>query len=281
MKKLKVEQGSQEWLSLRKNYIGASDTTVIMEVSPWKTPYQLWSEKMGLSENQKDNASMKRGRDLEPIARQKFIEEIGYAVVPIVALHDSIQFMLASFDGVSDDGKIAVEIKCPGYQDHEMAMDGVIPEKYVPQLQHQMEVAGLQSMFYFSFNEKSYKVLEIEKDEKYFKKLLEKEKDFWDCMQNLEAPELIEKDFIKRDDEEWAQLAKEWIEISKIEDRKDQIRKKLIDLSGRSNSMGGGIKLSKIPRKGLVDYKSIPEIRGLDLEKYRKPNIETYRIGIC
>lgn len=279
MKKLSVEQGSQNWLDLRNNMIGASDAAVIIGISPWKTPNQLWCEKMGLS-SPKQTAVMRRGLDLEPMAREKFINMVGYDVLPIVALHDSTPYMMASFDGLSESGEVAVEIKCPGSQDHEMAMDGLIPDKYIPQLQHQMEVAGINSMFYFSYSENSCRILEIEKDDKYVQKLLKKEKDFWDCMQNLEAPDLIDRDYIKRDDEEWNQLAKEWIEISKIEDRKEEIRTRLIAISGRLNTMGGGIKLSKIPRKGTIDYRSIPEIKNIDLEKYRKNNIETYRIGI-
>jgi putative phage-type endonuclease len=279
MKKINVEQGSQEWLALRNNMVGASDAPVIMEMSPWTTPYQLWQRKMGLVEVAQTEV-MKRGLDLEPIAREQFIESVGYNLSPTVALHDSIPYMMASFDGLSESGEVAVEIKCPGREDHEKAMDGIIPEKYIPQLMHQMEVAGIQSMFYFSFNERSSRILQIEKDENFIKKMIDKEKAFWDCMQNLEAPELVEKDYIRREDEEWAQLAKEWIEISKIEDRKEQIRKKLIALSGKSNSMGAGIKLSKIPRKGNVDYKVIPELIGIDLERYRKGTIETYRIGV-
>lgn len=280
MKKLDIEQGKQEWLSLRKNYIGASDATIIMGVNPWRTSYMLWLDKMGLSET-KQTEVMKRGLDLEPIARQKFIEEIGYDVFPVVALHDFRRFMMASFDGISENEEIAVEIKCPGREDHEKAMDGVVPEKYMPQLQHQMEVAGLDSMFYFSFTEKSYKILEIERNDIYIKDMIGKEKIFWECIQNLEAPELIDRDYIKREDEEWIQLSKEWIEICKIEKRKEEIRKRLIDISGQSNTMGGGIKLSKIPRKGNIDYKSVPELIGVDLEKYRKETIETYRIGVC
>lgn len=279
MKIIDVEQGSQEWLSLRKRMIGASDAPSIMGVG-FKTPYQLWMDKMGLLEN-KQSVAMARGLEMEPIARQKLIEEIGYEVFPVVALHDSIPYMMASFDGWSEDRKIAVEIKCPGKEDHEKAMDGIIPEKYIPQLEHQMEVAGINSMFYFSFTERSCKILQIEKDENIISMILLEERIFWECMQNLEAPELIDRDYIKREDEEWVQLAKEWIQLSKIEDRKDEIRKRLIDLSGKSNSMGAGIKLSKIPRKGTVDYKSIPELNGLNLEKYRKPTIETYRIGVC
>lgn len=282
MKLIDIEQGSAEWLALRKNKIGASDASSILGIG-FKTPYQLWLEKMGLSETEQ-NQAMRRGIDLEPIARQTFIEAmdcIGLKIIPVVALHDSISFMMASFDGLSEDGKIAVEIKCPGKEDHEKAMDGVIPEKYVPQLQHQMEVAGVQSMFYFSYSERSHKIIEINKDNRYIKDMIEKEKSFWNCMQNLEAPELIDRDYIKREDEEWIKLAQEWIELSKLEERKEEIRKKILDISGKSNTMGGGIRLSKIPRKGNVDYKSIPELQNIDLERYRKSTIETYRIGIC
>ena len=278
MHKINLIQGSDEWKKFRTSYIGASDAPCILGIG-FKTPYQLWSEKMGLTKPIQTK-SMQRGLDLEPIARQKFIDETGCEVFSIVALHNEFSFMLSSFDGVSKDGKTVVEIKCPGKEDHEMAMDGVIPEKYIPQLQHQMEVAQVNNMFYFSYSEKSYKILEIEKNDEYIKDMIIKEKEFWECMQNLEAPELLERDYILREDEEWMQLAKEWIEISKIEERKEEIRKRLIAMSGQLNTMGGGIKLSKIPRKGNVDYKSIPEIQNIDLEKYRKPNIETYRIGV-
>ena len=279
MKKLDLEQGSKEWLELRKNMVGASDAPSIMGVG-FKTPYQLWMDKMGLSETKQTDA-MKRGLDLEPIARQKFMEIIALDVFPAVALHDSIPFMMASFDGISDMGSIVVEIKCPGSVDHEMAMDGVIPEKYIPQLQHQMEIAEINSMFYFSYTEKSCKILEINKDNSFIKDMLKKEKEFWDCMQNWKEPELIERDYIKIVSEEWDNLAKELIEISKIEDRKEEIRKRLIEISEKKNSMGAGIKLSKILRKGTLDYKAIPELMEVNLEKYRKATIETYRIGIC
>lgn len=280
MKKLILNQGTAEWLSLRNNKIGASDAPIILGLSPWKTPYQLWQIKMGLVETPQTQA-MKRGIDLEPIARQKFIEIIGCDVFPIVALHDDISFMLASFDGVSENGKIVVEIKCPGREDHEKAMDGIIPEKYIPQLQHQMEIANVSSMFYFSYSERSYKMIEINKDNAYIKDMISKEKDFWDCMQNLEAPNLIDKDYIQREDEEWLMLAKEWIELCRLEQKKEEVRMRLLEISGKSNTMGGGIKLSKIPRKGNVDYKSIPELQGINLDKYRKSMIETYRIGVC
>lgn len=282
MKKLNIDQGSKEWLALRKTKIGASDAPVLMQVSPWKTPYQLWLDKMGLSETEQ-NEAMRRGLDLEPIARNKFIDITGIEVFPCVGLHDFIPFMMASFDGVSKCGKIILEIKVPGKEDHEMAMDGIIPQKYIPQLYHQGEVEKeAERIFYLSYqSEKSYKILEIERNDTYIKDMIQKEQKFWDCMQNWKEPELIDRDYIKRNDPEWNQLAKRLIEISNLEEEKEMIRKRLIEISGNSNSMGAGIRLSKFMRKGNVDYKAIPELKDIDLDKYRKGTIETYRIGIC
>ena len=42
-----MEQKSEEWLDWRKKGIGSSDAPIIMGVSPWKTPFELWEEKTG------------------------------------------------------------------------------------------------------------------------------------------------------------------------------------------------------------------------------------------
>ena len=39
-------QQSEEWLEFRRSRIGASDAPIIMGVSPWKTHYKLWVEKI-------------------------------------------------------------------------------------------------------------------------------------------------------------------------------------------------------------------------------------------
>jgi hypothetical protein len=44
--------------------------------------------------------------------------------------------------------------------------------------------------------------------------------------------------------------------------------------------MGAGIRLSKIPRKGAVDYSQIECLKELDLEPYRKKSIEYWKIGV-
>ena len=57
------------------------------------------------------------------------------------------------------------------------------------------------------------------------------------------------------------------------------MRKELVRLSLGQNSRGGGVKLTKYYRKGAVEFSKIPELEKVDLEKYRKPMVESYRIS--
>jgi putative phage-type endonuclease len=62
---IKAEQGSPEWLELRKHGIGASDIPVILGMSKYKTPYELWAEKTGKVEPEPAGEAAERGHILE------------------------------------------------------------------------------------------------------------------------------------------------------------------------------------------------------------------------
>ena len=143
----------KEFVQARKNYIGASDAAAIMGVSPWTSIYQLWEDKLGLAPDRPDNYAMKRGRELEPVAREAYTLFTGNVVAPKQVFHAEIRFMMANFDGLSQDLSVAVEIKCPGEKDHGLAKEGLVPEKYLPQLQHQLAVIGLDELDYFSYKD--------------------------------------------------------------------------------------------------------------------------------
>lgn len=280
-----MQQNTPEWLELRKSKIGASDAPIIMGVSPWTTPLQLFEQKLNITPARDISIEAKRRAAIEEEARQKFEEVTGLVMFPQVVFHPSINFMMASLDGITMEGDYSVEIKCPGRVDHECAMDGVVPDKYYPQLQHQMEVTGLDMIFYFTYNENSYKVLQVHRDNEYIQALLKEENCFWQCMQNLEYPRMTDKDYTFREDEVWNRAASEWQavsrEIQSLESKEIALRKLLISMADKKSTVGSGIKLSRIMKKGAVDYKSIPELQVLDIEKYRKAPVETWRIGVC
>lgn len=277
-----LKQNTPEWLEARRNKLGASDAPIIMGISPWKTPYQLWEEKLGLGKDIPMNSYMQRGLYMEESARQCFERQTGLIVFPQVLYHDKYEWMMASLDGIDFSHKNIVEIKCPGNVDHGKALEGKVPDKYFPQLQHQMEVAGLDEAWYFSFDGIDGKAIKVYRDDKYAANMIKKEEIFWECVQNLEAPKFTERDFIEKNDELWIAACEEWKkchnQLESLKDREEELRDTIIALSGRSNAKGGGVRLSRVVRKGSVDYKSIPELREVDLDKYRKSPIESWRL---
>lgn len=274
-----MEQRTKEWLEFRKHRIGASDAPVIMKKSPWKTPYQLWQEKLSLAEDKPSNFAMDRGNELEPIAKKTLEEKLGIPLGQKIKLHNRRSWMMASLDAISFDESIVAEIKCPGNADHDAALSGHVPEKYYPQLQHQMEVCDVEMVYYFSYHKEEHTLLKVYRDDQYIKQLINEEEKFFECMSNFEPPELMIQDFIFQTSGRWLELATRLLEIKSIKAEEDEIKKELIAIAGGQNSRGGGIQLTKCVRKGNVDYGKIPELQDVDLESYRKKTIEYWRIS--
>lgn len=279
-----LKQNTPEWLEMRKGKVGASDAPVIMQVSPHTTPYQLWQEKLELVPPKKSNWGMDRGRTLEDVAREELEKITGLFFLPQVKFHATIPWMMASVDAIDPSEKIVAEIKCPGEEAHAQALAGHIPEQYFPQLMHQLEVCELEMGYYYSFDGKAGVLLKIERNDKYIKEMIKKEKEFWERIQNFEPPELIDRDYeVKLDDPEWDMTANEWLlinsQLKTLEQKEKALRDKLICKANNRNCMGSGIKVSRYLRKGNVDYSAIPELSNVNLDAYRKKASECYRIA--
>lgn len=278
-----MQQGSQEWLKLRKSKIGASDAPIIMGVSPWRTPYQLWEEKLGMNAGQKENAAMRYGKAMEEVARQAYQEVVGVEVSPEVVFHKEVDYMMASLDGLSSDRQTAVEIKNANADDHAIAKSGSVPEKYYPQLQHQLACLCINQIHYFSYHNGEGVLVVVDKDDSYLEKLYAEEKKFWECVLSLQAPELHNKNYNTTEDAEFIRVASEWKnvteQIKRLESLEKSYKEQLIERANGSDVRGGGIRVEKSSRKGAVNYKMIPELIGVDLEQYRKSPTECWRIS--
>lgn len=281
MESIELIQGTPEWHALRKTKITATDACVIMGASHWKTRIQLYYEKLSNEPPMAPTARMQRGIDLEPIARDLFILRHGIHVEPKVVIKD---WAMASLDGINILGTKIVEIKCPGEKDHAIALSGKVPDHYYPQLQHQMYVCDAPEMYYFSFDGIEGVTVKVKRDDEYIKKMVEEEKKFYECLITRTPPEPAEDDYIEREDVLWKQCASNWVSVSSqikdLEREEEELRKQLIFLSGESNTKGAGISLCQINRKGNVDYTKIPELKGINLDKYRKGSTSSWRI-IC
>lgn len=282
MEILDIEQGTPEWHALRKIKITATDASIIMGASHWKTRIQLYHEKLSNDPPFPPNERMQRGIDLEPVARELFNLKTGLNMRPAVVINPYYPWMMASLDGLSECGQYSLEIKCPGEKDHNEALAGKVPAHYFPQNQHQIKCVNPKIHFYFSFDGMDGPIIEVKKDDGYIEKMLIEEKKFYECLINNIPPEPEEDDYIEREDDIWEQCALQWRLVSenikKLEKQEEDLRKQLIFLSGESNTKGSGISLCHVIRKGNVEYAKIPQLKGVDLDKYRKESITSWRI---
>jgi hypothetical protein len=81
----------------------------------------------------------------------------------------------------------------------------------------------------------------------------------------------------------WKSLADEYKKMDaqskECERRKDEIKDLLMQISNSENATGHGISLQRIERKGIIPYSSIPQIKEMDLESFRKPSTYSWRIS--
>jgi len=276
---------SAEWKQARRHHIGSSDAPILMGVGR-KTPYRLWMEKLGYAQ-QKTNGAMRLGLQMEEKARQAYSMAKGIEVNPKVIFTDDLWFM-ASLDGVSQCGQHAVEIKMAGAKDHATALEGKVPEKYYPQVQHQLKGLGIESMDYFSVPHHSESctdgvTVKVYRDDKYIKEMEPKCEEFWELLLDEQPPPMTERDLIPRFDEPFVQKAERLAsllrQLKPMEEEIKHLRKELEALAGDESCIGGGIRMARSRRKGSLDQALLAEDLS-DLDKYRKPSIWVWTMSL-
>jgi putative phage-type endonuclease len=283
MKVIDVEQGSDAWLAWRKTVITATDCPAIMGTSPWSTEYKCWQKKLGLIEEQKSNDAMERGKRLEPKARADFNRRYSYFMEPCVVESTDSDFLGASLDGLSDCQKYVLEIKCGGSKLHDLATKGEIPDYYKDQIQHQLIVTNAEKAFYYSYDGEQGICIEVFPDPDFKARFMEKARKFWKCVAFNEPPALQDSDYKDMSAEpQWKGFATEYRklceQIKNLEEVKESYRKELIKLSGDQNCSGDGLKVMKTTVRGRVDYDAIPELKDVDIDKYRKKSSTIWKI---
>jgi predicted phage-related endonuclease len=225
-----------------------------------------------------------RGRELERLARQAYEREVGVQMEPLCLVHDELKWMRASLDGISFDGAIVLEIKCPtSVRDQSAAKAGNVPPHYYAQLQHELEVSRAEELHYWSFDGSAGSLVRVRPDRDYLKRLLDAEAAFWRLVRENVWPEPAGDELDMGADPKWRQIAlgyreaKLRLENAAAEERK--LRAMLENLATACRTFGCGVELLKSSRKGAVDYAAVPELRGVDLEPYRKPPVSVVRIN--
>ena len=138
---VKAEQRSPEWFALRADGITATDVSVIAGLNPYKTPYQLWAEKLGKFTPDPVGPAAVRGILLENAVAEFYEMETGRELRRsngVVRLKE-LPWVMASLDRtiVGEEGLVEIKTSTsPRWSLHP------VPPEVVAQVQWQMFVTA-------------------------------------------------------------------------------------------------------------------------------------------
>ena len=275
---VELEQGSGEWLALRRKMRTASETATVMGCNPYQTPLQLARQKRQLDPPIASTYAMEFGLANEPAVRKtasEYLAPISSSYEPAVL---SSGDYLASLDGLMGDS--IMEIKCPSSPRSGALQDGI----YLPhwwQMQHQLMVSGAKRCHYVvrhpGDGELIFKV--VMPDPKAFEGLRGAWDTFWREYMECDEADLVECAPISDDlmplvsDYHAAVDAKRDAEA-----RHKAARAALIAELPAETAAGHGLRVVKYESDGSIDWaKYQADYPDMDFTKYRKATTQQTR----
>jgi putative phage-type endonuclease len=317
MKVINVLQGTPEWLDWRKQGLSATTAAIILELSPYKSPWRLWAEMLGKVEEDdlSKNPLVKHGKRNEDRLRKKIEADEFSILLPICCEHTKNPLYRASLDGL-DDNDIPWELKWPSNKVwHEVNELGVKSEAYLlyyPQVQHQLLVTGAREGRLVFGNdltgEVKYVKFIIKRDEAMINEIMLRGLNFWNMILKKTPPAKdITKDYYEPNESEvesWIELAKQASSIQQMIDpllnEKEKLEKKINSLQAKlepikksaSVLMGdykeansNGLFIRSSVRKGSIDYRqALDQLQGQvnseTLERFRRESSKVTTLSI-
>lgn len=190
---------SPEWHQLRLSGLGGSDAGVVAGVSTWRSPYELWSEKVaGVLPDPSDEKEYQRwGKLLEDPIAAEFSARTGVEVHKFnrMVRNTDYPFMFANVDRLTGpaaalDG--VLEIKTTRFADQWAPGDDgapTVPLTYGVQGQHYLAVLGLPVVHYACLiGGQQLVIAEVERNDALIADLVAIEEEFWERVLAREAP---------------------------------------------------------------------------------------------
>lgn len=249
---INIEQGTPEWLELRK---GKVTGTLISKLNT-ETGYKQF---MGL-DNFKGNKHTERGNYAESFIRDLVNARTNHNFKEVVVQQEK---MLGSLDGLSEDGEVVLEIKCPENEESSLynkVLEGNVPVAHLLQMQFYMLLTGAKKAIYavallddigLDVKEDSLVILEVLADSVYFQGIMIDIEIFLNNIekgeyQQISAPQGFDK------------LAEDYI-VAK--DKESAVKKEVKDLGDTIKAHGVinacGISVSKTSGRTTTDWKSV------------------------
>ena len=183
----------EEWLELRKGFIGGSDAGAVMGMNPYSSPFAVWAEKTGKVEGFAGNLTTKVGSYLEDLVAQLFTEETGKKVrrKNRMLVNDVCPWACADVDRLVVGEKALLEIKTTNsFPAMKKIRGGEYPEQWYCQMVHYLAVTGLERAYLAVLvNCRELRIYTLDRDQGEIDALMDAEKAFWSRVTNDTPPE--------------------------------------------------------------------------------------------
>ncbi|MEQ9277962.1 MAG: YqaJ viral recombinase family protein [Balneola sp.] len=144
---LKDQLPTQEWVDNRKDYIGGSDVSSILQENPYSTPLQVWMRKKGLLAPIDSSPIMDFGHYFEPILAARFEEVTGLKTRQVNKTYEDSKhsFLRANIDRMvlASGAEPTAVLELKTTTSHRIkALGGEYPKEYILQVQHYLGITG-------------------------------------------------------------------------------------------------------------------------------------------
>lgn len=227
---------TEEVIKKRRGGLGGSDAAAVAGLNRWKTPYQVYLEKLGLAEPQAMNESMYFGHVLEPIIAAEYERRQNKqcAIEPNILIHPKFDWMLANIDRRIVGENAILECKATDNpRDWGEPGTDEIPTSYLLQVAHYAAVCDVERVdIAVLIGLKEFRVYHYYRDESLEIKLMLKEQEFWheNVLKQVPPPAHDYQDALRqwnKDDSSKSSIATEEVEDAyfKLIRRKNLIKK--------------------------------------------------------
>jgi len=266
------QQRSKEWFQKRKGRISGSIAGACLGLSPWLSKEDvmrsLVRDQLGAEREMETNAAMQWGVINEDNAISDLELDHGFTVFE-TGFNTYEDWLGASPDGLIGDDTV-LEVKTP-YSKRNGGEFKSLEEQpyYYAQVQLEMLCTGRTKAIFYQWSPFSSRIEYINHDTDWLEENIPKLKAFYNQFQEeLKNPQKhLEPKIPVIKDDLFEALVYERKQLLEAAERLKEVEKQIKSFGPCE---GYGVKVSKVVRKGSVDYKSIPELKGVDLEQYRK-----------
>lgn len=188
----------------RKNYIGGSDMPIILGLSSYKTPYQLYCEKKGIIESTFEQTQLQYwGNQLEVLIRKEFRKRnrIKVTTPKETITHPFYDFLRANIDGFIPKWNSIFEAKCSHQfmaQHWGESDSDTIPMEYLVQVAFYCSVTNADSAHIaVLIGGNEYRQFKYKRDLELETTIIDSAVAFWEAMQNNVPPPAIRQSDLK------------------------------------------------------------------------------------